>query len=116
MKRFLLSLLAIFFPWIIILISGRPIEAVGNLAMQLTFIGWIPASIWAFKTVNDLCKPEQSPDSSETSEETQVSDAPSTIEKPKVSTKKTINAKKSTSTKKTTKKKQSSTTAPKDKE
>lgn len=54
MKRILLSILAIFFPWIVILLEGRFIASMACLALQLTFIGWIPASIWAFGAVKNV--------------------------------------------------------------
>lgn len=57
MKRILLSILAIFFPWTIILFDGQPIGAIGALALQLTLIGWIPASIWAWKVAQRLSEP-----------------------------------------------------------
>lgn len=71
MKRLLLSFLAIFFPWIIILIDNKPIGAFANLALQLTFVGWIPACIWAFKTLNKLLEAEKNTNGSETSQKTQ---------------------------------------------
>lgn len=58
MKRILLSILAIFFPWIVILFDGKFIASMACLALQLTIIGWIPASIWAFKVAKNIHLPE----------------------------------------------------------
>lgn len=51
MKRTLLSLLALFFPWAAFLILQKPIAALGALALQLTFVGWLPAGFWAWTEV-----------------------------------------------------------------
>ncbi|MDP3562180.1 MAG: hypothetical protein Q8R83_08395 [Legionellaceae bacterium] len=59
MKRILLSILAIFFPWIVLLIAGQPIAAIANLALQLTVIGTIPAAIWGLIAVKKLCHPPE---------------------------------------------------------
>lgn len=59
MKRILLSILAIFFPWLVILMEDKFIAAMACLALQLTFVGWIPASIWAFKVINNLNQPKE---------------------------------------------------------
>lgn len=89
MKKILLSLLAIFFPWIVILLEGKFISAMACLALQLTFVGWIPASIWAFKAakrvelqennVNITEPPTETqaemPDSSENQQQQQVKNA-----------------------------------------
>lgn len=51
MKRFLMSFLAIFFPWLVLLINDDPAGALIALVMQVTLIGWIPASLWAFRSI-----------------------------------------------------------------
>ncbi len=51
MKRFVMSLLALFFPWVLFLIDDNPGAALVALIMQATVIGWPPASLWAWKTV-----------------------------------------------------------------
>ena len=53
MKRFFLSLIAIFFPWMILLINDNPGGALIALIMQATVIGWLPASIWALRIIRD---------------------------------------------------------------
>ena len=47
MKSFLMSTLAIFFPWAIMLIDDNPGGALLAIILQATLIGWIPASMWA---------------------------------------------------------------------
>ncbi len=49
MKRFFWSLLAIFFPWVVLLLDDNPGGAVVALVMQATLFGWIPASMWAWR-------------------------------------------------------------------
>jgi uncharacterized membrane protein YqaE (UPF0057 family) len=72
MKRVLLSILAIFFPWIVILLEGRFIASMACLALQLTVIGWIPASIWAFRAVKNIHLPENNAiDTTQSPEKTQ---------------------------------------------
>lgn len=40
-------LICIFIPWIGFFTIGRPISGVIFLLLQMTLIGWLPASIWA---------------------------------------------------------------------
>lgn len=47
-----MSLLAIFFPWIVLLLYDNPGGALVALILQATGIGWIPASIWAWRVVH----------------------------------------------------------------
>lgn len=76
MKRILLSILALFFPWIVILLEGKFIAALACLALQLTFIGWIPASIWAFNAVKNIQLPENTDiDATQFTEKTQEKNA-----------------------------------------
>ncbi|KTD34088.1 hypothetical protein Lnau_2058 [Legionella nautarum] len=55
-KLFFMALLAIFFPWLALLIEDNPGGALVALIMQATVIGWLPASIWAWRTVRDANK------------------------------------------------------------
>ncbi|MDI9818955.1 MULTISPECIES: hypothetical protein [unclassified Legionella] len=50
-SRFFWSLVALGFPWIILLLDDNPGGALVALIMQATVIGWIPASIWALRVV-----------------------------------------------------------------
>ena len=63
MKRTLLSFLAIFFPWIVLLIEDDPAGALIAMVLQLTIIGWIPASAWAFRSIreNEPAKTKKTP-------------------------------------------------------
>lgn len=40
-------LIAIFLPWLVFFTIKRPIAGVICLILQLTVIGWLPATIWA---------------------------------------------------------------------
>lgn len=40
-------LIALFLPWLTFFTIGKPISGVVCLILQLTLIGWIPATIWA---------------------------------------------------------------------
>lgn len=51
MKKSFKNLLAIFFPWAIFLMLDNPGAALIAIIMQVTIIGWIPASIWAWQTL-----------------------------------------------------------------
>ena len=54
----MLSLVAIIFPWAILFADDNPLGGVLALALQATLIGWIPASIWAWKIVHREPEPE----------------------------------------------------------
>ena len=45
-------LLAIVFPFFAILLSGKPVQAVLNLVLMLTLIGWLPAAVHALFVVS----------------------------------------------------------------
>jgi uncharacterized membrane protein YqaE (UPF0057 family) len=53
MNRFFWSMLAIFFPWVVLLMKDNPGGALMALIMQATAIGWIPASAWAWRVVHE---------------------------------------------------------------
>lgn len=55
MKRTLLSILALFLPWIVLLVYDNPGGAFVALVMQATIIGWPFATVWAWRMVH----PEQ---------------------------------------------------------
>lgn len=40
-------IIAIIFPWLAFFTIGRPFAGIICLLLQITLIGWIPASIWA---------------------------------------------------------------------
>lgn len=52
MKKFWIFI-ALFFPWVILLLNDNPGGALVAFLLQATVIGWIPATIWALKIVNE---------------------------------------------------------------
>ncbi|MCC5791185.1 MAG: hypothetical protein JJT82_01050 [Legionellaceae bacterium] len=52
--RLFLKFLAVFFPWLALLLCDNPGGAVIALVMQVTLIGWPFASSWAWKEVNKM--------------------------------------------------------------
>lgn len=52
MKRILMSILAIFLPWLVLLLYDNPGGAFLALIMQATVIGWPFAAVWAWRTVH----------------------------------------------------------------
>ncbi len=56
MKLFFLSFLAIFFPWVILFLDDNPGGAMVALVMQATLLGWVPASMWAWRIVHGTTK------------------------------------------------------------
>ena len=61
MKRIFLLFLTIFFPWIVLLMNDDPVSAFIAMFMQVTIIGWIPASIWARRSIKAAAKKKQQP-------------------------------------------------------
>lgn len=53
MRGFLWRVLCVFFPWLVLLLHDNPGGAFVALVLQATAIGWIPASIWAFRTAKE---------------------------------------------------------------
>lgn len=53
MKLLVMNILAVFFPWLALFIEDNPGSAIIALIMQATLIGWIPASIWAWRVVQE---------------------------------------------------------------
>ena len=51
--RFIIRLLAVFFPWLALLFCDNPGGALVALIMQVTIIGWPFAANWALKSVNE---------------------------------------------------------------
>ena len=46
--------IAIFLPWLLFFTISRPISGFVCLALQLTLIGWIPASLWAVYSLSQF--------------------------------------------------------------
>ena len=53
MKWMLWTFLSVAFPWLVLLLHDNPGGAVVALVMQATAIGWIPATLWAMRTVKE---------------------------------------------------------------
>ncbi len=45
-------LIAFLLPWLTFFTIGRPVAGVICLVLQLTLLGWIPATIWAVYAVS----------------------------------------------------------------
>lgn len=43
----IMTLIAIFFPFLSFILRGRILTGIICLILQITLIGWIPAAIWA---------------------------------------------------------------------
>lgn len=43
-------LLALIFPWVVFFTVGKPGQGILCLILQITVIGWLPATIWALVT------------------------------------------------------------------
>lgn len=54
MKRTLMFILSLIVPWLVLLFNDDPVGALIALVMQATLIGWIPASMWAWKSVKKM--------------------------------------------------------------
>lgn len=52
-KRLLWIFLSLAFPWLVLLLHDNPGGSFVALVMQATLIGWLPASIWALRTVKE---------------------------------------------------------------
>jgi len=48
--RMMWALLSLAFPWLVLLIHDNPGGALVALFMQVTIIGWLPATAWAMRT------------------------------------------------------------------
>ncbi|GJD57065.1 YqaE/Pmp3 family membrane protein [Methylobacterium dankookense] len=44
---------AVFLPWLALILRGRPFQGILCLILQITLIGWLPAAIWAVLVVNN---------------------------------------------------------------
>jgi hypothetical protein len=50
----MIYLLALFFPWLAMMFKGLIGQGILCLILQLTIIGWIPATIWAIVAINNV--------------------------------------------------------------
>jgi uncharacterized membrane protein YqaE (UPF0057 family) len=49
-----MNFLAIFLPWFSFFIRGKILSGIICLALQITLIGWLPATIWAFLSMSNI--------------------------------------------------------------
>ena len=49
----MMYILALFLPWLAVMLKGRMVTGVVLLLLQLTLIGWLPATAVAFFVIND---------------------------------------------------------------
>lgn len=52
-------LLALFIPWLTFFTMGKVIQGVLCLILQITVIGWLPATIWAFFVISDYNRKQE---------------------------------------------------------
>jgi uncharacterized membrane protein YqaE (UPF0057 family) len=45
--------IAFFFPWMTFFTIGRPVSGIVCLILQVTIIGWLPATIWAVYALSE---------------------------------------------------------------
>ena len=41
-------------PWLTFFTMGKPLQGILCLLLQITLIGWIPATIWAFASISSF--------------------------------------------------------------
>lgn len=46
-------LIAIFLPWLTFFTMGKVFQGILCLVLQLTLVGWLPATIWAIVSVSN---------------------------------------------------------------
>ena len=46
--------IALVFPWLTFFTMGKPLQGIVCLLLQITLIGWIPATIWAFASISSF--------------------------------------------------------------
>jgi hypothetical protein len=51
MGQIFMKVLALFFPWVVMLLYDNPGGALVALIMQATVLGWPFATLWAWKTI-----------------------------------------------------------------
>lgn len=54
MKQMLMSIAAIFLPWLILLLNDNPGGALVALIMQTSIVGWPFAAVWAWRIVHPI--------------------------------------------------------------
>ena len=54
MKKIIMSVLALFMPWLALLLYDNPGGAFVALILQASIIGWPFAAVWAWRVVNPV--------------------------------------------------------------
>ena len=52
-------LLALFIPWLTFFTMGKVVQGVFCLFLQITVIGWLPATIWAFFVISEYNRKQE---------------------------------------------------------
>lgn len=52
-KKLCKGFIAFAFPWLVLLAYDNPGGAIVALFMQATVVGWIPATMWAWRTMEE---------------------------------------------------------------
>jgi hypothetical protein len=52
-------LIALIFPWLTFFTMGKPLQGILCLLLQLTLVGWLPATIWAFASIESSNNADQ---------------------------------------------------------
>ena len=47
-------ILALFLPWLSLMLQGKVGAGIVCLILQITLIGWIPATVWAITALNRM--------------------------------------------------------------
>lgn len=59
LKRIFTLFAAGFAPWLVLLLNDNPGGALIALVMQASIIGWIPASMWAWRVMRESQKEKE---------------------------------------------------------
>jgi hypothetical protein len=54
-ENIIMKAVAQVFPFLAFAMLGRPGASIASLAMQLSLVGWLPAAVWASRSVEDHC-------------------------------------------------------------
>jgi uncharacterized membrane protein YqaE (UPF0057 family) len=49
----MIYVVAVLLPWLALMLRGRVIQGLLCLVLQITVIGWLPATVWAFVVINN---------------------------------------------------------------
>ncbi len=52
-------ILALFLPWLTFFTMGKPIQGILCLLLQITLIGWLPATIWSFISISNYAQKKE---------------------------------------------------------